>query len=88
MNNLPATVSVTEAAEILGVGRDAAYKGVQEGQIPSLRLGRQIRIPTSKLRDLLGLRDTSDGPVGAKDAPSQMSFEVSGSITLTPKEES
>ncbi|MEV7011926.1 helix-turn-helix domain-containing protein [Streptosporangium sp. NPDC051022] len=56
-NALPdrATMTVTEAAEVLGVHRDAAYDAVHRGDIPSFRVGRAIRIPTAKLAALLGL---------------------------------
>lgn len=53
--NLPPTLSVEEAAEQLGIGREAAYQAVRSGQIPSLRIGRRIRIPTPKLLEMLGV---------------------------------
>lgn len=49
-----ATVSVEEAAELLGVSRQTAYKAVRRGEIPSLRLGRKIVVPRAKLDALLG----------------------------------
>lgn len=49
------TLTVTEAAEVLGVSRDSAYAAVRTGDIPSLRLGSRIVIPTAKLLDMLGL---------------------------------
>lgn len=55
LNNLPPTLSVTEAARILGIGRDAADSSVANGDIPSLHLGRRIVIPTAKLLALLGV---------------------------------
>lgn len=53
------TISVDEAAIVLGVSRDTVYAAVREGTVPSLRLtgsarGR-IRIPTAPLLRLLGL---------------------------------
>jgi excisionase family DNA binding protein len=58
--NLPApedqpTLSVDEVSELLGFGRSAIYESVRRGAIPSLRLGRRIRIPTAKLREMLGM---------------------------------
>lgn len=47
-------LTVPEAAAVLRIGRAAAYQGVREGTIPSLRLGRSIRVPRAKLLELLG----------------------------------
>jgi excisionase family DNA binding protein len=43
------TMSVEEAAAMLGVGRDAGYEGVRRGQIPALRVGRAWRVPRAAL---------------------------------------
>jgi excisionase family DNA binding protein len=47
-------VTVEESGEILGIGRNSAYEGVNSGQIPSIRVGRRIVVPTAQLRRLLG----------------------------------
>jgi excisionase family DNA binding protein len=49
------TLKVEEAAVLLGLSRHSAYAAVQEGQIPSIRIGRCIRIPTAALRTMLGV---------------------------------
>jgi excisionase family DNA binding protein len=51
------TVSVTETAGYLGISRGSAYAGVRRGEIPSIRVGHCIRVPTAGLRRLLGVRD-------------------------------
>jgi excisionase family DNA binding protein len=48
-----ATVSVAEAAEILGIGRSLAYDAVRTGRIPALRIGRRWLIPRAALDRLL-----------------------------------
>jgi excisionase family DNA binding protein len=48
------TLSVQEAGRVLGVGQKAAYEAVRRGDIPSIHVGRLIRIPTQKLLVLLG----------------------------------
>jgi excisionase family DNA binding protein len=63
----PLTISVHEAAEALGVVPATVYAWVRAGEIPSLRLGGRIRIPTGKLADLLGVEpeelvSTNTGP--------------------------
>lgn len=47
------TLSVEEAGAILGLSKDSAYKAVARGEIPALRLGRRLRVPTEQLRRLL-----------------------------------
>jgi excisionase family DNA binding protein len=49
------TVSVEEAAEWFGLGRSAAYVAVRRGELPSLRFGRSLRVPTAAARRMLGL---------------------------------
>lgn len=51
----PPTISVEHAAKLLGVSRSAAYRAVAAGQLPSLRLGRRIYVPTAQLLAMLGL---------------------------------
>jgi excisionase family DNA binding protein len=52
---LTITITIPEAAEILHIGRDAAYAAAKRGEIPTLRLGRRIVVPTAKLFALLGV---------------------------------
>lgn len=51
--NLPLILSVDQLAEVLRVGRNTAYDLVRSGQIRSVRVGRQIRIPRDALIDFL-----------------------------------
>jgi excisionase family DNA binding protein len=48
------TVTVPEAGRLLGIGRDAAYRAAERGEIPTLKLGRRIVVPVPKLMELLG----------------------------------
>ncbi|RJL22040.1 DNA-binding protein [Bailinhaonella thermotolerans] len=48
-------MSVAEVAAVLGITRDGAYDAVRRGDIPSLRIGRKILIPTARLAALLGI---------------------------------
>ncbi|MEE3853212.1 excisionase family DNA-binding protein [Gordonia sp. LSe1-13] len=48
------TVSVPEAARLLGISRDACYEMAKSGELPAIRIGpRRIRIPARPLADLL-----------------------------------
>lgn len=51
---LPAVLTVEEAAKLLRIGRGAAYEAVRKGEIPSVRVGRSIRVPRRALLELLG----------------------------------
>jgi excisionase family DNA binding protein len=47
------TLTVEEAAELLGISRGLAYQLVAQGDIPSVRLGRRIVVPRRALDALL-----------------------------------
>jgi excisionase family DNA binding protein len=49
----PITVTVEQAAALLGISRTTAYACVRDGVIPSVRLRRRILIPTRALDRLL-----------------------------------
>ena len=44
-------VSINEAAAILGLGRQTTRRLVQEGRIPSVRVGRVRRVPRQALQE-------------------------------------
>jgi excisionase family DNA binding protein len=49
------TLTVEQAGEFLGLGRSSAYLAVERGELPVLRFGRALRVPTARLRVLLGI---------------------------------
>ena len=49
------TLTVEEAAEILGISRALAYSLVARQELPSLKLGRRVVIPRRALERLLEL---------------------------------
>ena len=51
--DLPMTLRVEELMPILGIGRNTAYELIRSGQIRSIRIGRQIRIPRDALLEFL-----------------------------------
>lgn len=51
----PLTLTVEQAAKVLGIGRSSAYELVHTGDIPSLRLGRRIVVPSAKVAAQLGI---------------------------------
>jgi excisionase family DNA binding protein len=48
------TVTIEEAAPIIGVSRGSAYAAARSGEIPTLRIGRRLLVPVAALRRLLG----------------------------------
>ena len=50
---LPITLCVEDLMPILYVGRNTAYRLVHSGEIRSIKVGRQIRIPRQVLLDYL-----------------------------------
>ncbi|MGB3185151.1 MAG: hypothetical protein WBG36_04540 [Ornithinimicrobium sp.] len=63
------TCTVPEAGEVLGIGRDAAYRAAHDGTIPTLRLGRRLVVPVPKLLALIGLTPENRDGGSATDAP-------------------
>lgn len=62
--SLPAVIDVPTAADVLGVGKTAAYELIRCGEWPTpfFRLGKLIRIPTAPLLALLGVEaDPAEG---------------------------
>ena len=53
LHELPVTLRVGDLMPILGIGRNTAYELIRSGQIRSVRIGRQIRIPRGALLEFL-----------------------------------
>lgn len=50
-----ATIPVEQAAQLLGLGRTAAYDAARRGEFPTRRLGRRIVVPVPALLEWLGV---------------------------------
>lgn len=50
-----ATITVEEAALLLGIGRTAAYEAARRGQLPTRRLGRRLFVPVPAFLNWLGI---------------------------------
>ena len=55
------TLSVEEAAHVLGIGRGLAYELARSGELPVIRLGRRLLVPRAQLEAML--RETSVRPI-------------------------
>jgi excisionase family DNA binding protein len=49
-----ATITVDQAAAVLGIGRSAAYQAANNGDLPVVKIGRRLIVPVGALRRLLG----------------------------------
>ncbi|MDH3539937.1 MAG: helix-turn-helix domain-containing protein [Acidimicrobiia bacterium] len=59
-----ATLTITEAAELLGIGRNLAYETAsRDGElagVPVIRVGRRLLVPQARLLSVLGMTDGTD----------------------------
>jgi hypothetical protein len=53
------TISVDDAAKVLGIGRNAAYMATRTGQIETMEVGKRKLVLTAPLRRKLGLEVAS-----------------------------
>lgn len=53
--NQPLTITVEQAAQVLGIGRSTAYELVRSGEIACIRLRRRIVVPVAHLAERLGV---------------------------------
>ena len=56
-DDYPATMTIEQAGELLGLSRSSAYRAAARGELPTLRFGRRLIVPTGRLLDLLGFDD-------------------------------
>lgn len=47
------TYTIPEAAKVLGIGRTAAYEAARTGEIPVIRIGKRILVPSVALERML-----------------------------------
>jgi len=59
---VPAMDLWPDAGEILGLSRQSTYGAARRGEIPTIRIGRRLVVPTARLRRMLGLDGGGDAP--------------------------
>ena len=55
------TLSVGEAAHLLGISRGLAYELARSGRLPALRFGRRLLIPRAALERMLNETQEAGG---------------------------
>ena len=78
--NQPLTVTVEQAADILGIGRSTAYELVRTGELSCIRLRRRIVVPVAHLAERLGV---DRGAVWSALSPPSAPEPVSASRAAT-----
>lgn len=48
-----AVYTVREVCQVLGLQRTAAYTAISRGQIPSIRIGGQLRVPVAAIEKMI-----------------------------------
>ena len=49
------TITVETVGQIFGLSRASTYDRIRSGDIPSIRMGKRIMVPTAPLRKQLGM---------------------------------
>jgi excisionase family DNA binding protein len=52
-----ATVTCPEAAALIGVSKTSYYEAVRRGELPGIRIGRRIVVPSAQLLRVLGIEE-------------------------------
>jgi excisionase family DNA binding protein len=70
MTELPLVLTVEETAKALRVSRGSCYEAIRCGDIPSVRIGRTIRVPRHGLAVLLGEPNAEGAAAEGGESPS------------------
>jgi excisionase family DNA binding protein len=49
------TMTISEAGKVFGMCRNKAYAAAAKGEIPTIKFGGSLRVPTAVVRKQLGL---------------------------------
>lgn len=60
------TMTVEQAGKLLGISRRSAYRAAASGDIPTIRLGHRILVPTARLHRMLGLNEDISSAVDTR----------------------
>ena len=56
------TLTVEEAARVLGISRSSAYEAVRRGELPTVKIGRRYVVPRVALERLLNQAGQTAAP--------------------------
>jgi excisionase family DNA binding protein len=69
---LPPLLRVEEVCKLLRIGRTACYQAAAAGEIPTIRIGRRVFIPTARLMAFLGVTASEAGGEGVQIVRGEM----------------
>ncbi len=79
-------MSVPEGGwRLAGLGRSAAYAASERGELPTLRIGRKVVVPTSAIWRELGLDPGDAGPTPDEDR--RRGCGLTADATMPPRRE-
>lgn len=75
LDGYPPLLTVEDVQEVLQIGRTLAYQAMREGELPTVRIGRTVRVPRPALeryieRHTEASSQNEDAPAGT-GAPSE-----------------
>jgi excisionase family DNA binding protein len=76
-------LDVPEAGALLGLGRNASYEAAKNGDIPTIRIGRLLKVPKAAFARLLNLADLEQTQLGP--SPRQPTNSVCRQFRGDPK---
>jgi excisionase family DNA binding protein len=47
---------INETAQLIGLGKSKTYDLIARGELPSIRIGKSVRVPAEKLREWVNSR--------------------------------
>ena len=54
------TITIEEAARLLGISRGSAYTAARTGQLPTIRVGKRLIVPVRSLEKMLDASGQGD----------------------------
>jgi excisionase family DNA binding protein len=57
----PGLVRIEEAAKYLSIGRSTMYELIAQGAVPTVHIGRAVRIPMEALKELVKTLASANG---------------------------
>lgn len=55
VGEFPLTLSIEQSGDLTGRSRHSSYEAAKRGELPVLRAGRRMVVPTAKLLEQLGI---------------------------------
>jgi excisionase family DNA binding protein len=67
-NRQPLTLTIPQAADLLGISLSKAYEAARAGELPTLRVGARVLVSRRRLEELIDGPSMTGGATSAIDA--------------------